>query len=132
VYVARHLPTGIGDWGDAVWQSEGGVSNIASANINITGLVKNTRYMLIIQEGDRFLSIRRCFKTRGTFSNAEQNLNADGTLNFPASRGSRHGCFAVTRTRQDVKDCMCWGTRGGTRFSTTTATRTALGCQDSS
>ncbi len=88
--------------------------------------------MLIIQEDDRFLSIRRCFKTSGTFSNAEQNVNADGTLNFPALGGSRHGCFAVTRTPQDFKECMCWGTRGGARFNTNTATRTALGCQDSS
>jgi len=72
VYVAPHLPSGVGEWRN-VWVSGGGISNIASESINITGLTKNTRYMLIIQEDDRFLSIRRCFKTSGTFSNAEQN-----------------------------------------------------------
>jgi len=107
---------------------------VASQSITFSGLEKNTRYVVSLYRISAPASplIRRCFKTRGEFSNAEQNLKADGTLKFPSTRGSRHGCFAVTRTAQDFRECMCWGTRGGTRFSTTTATRTALGCQDSS
>jgi len=108
---------------------------VASQSITFSSLKKNTRYVVSLYRISAPASplIRRCFKTRGEFSNAEQNLNDDGTLNFTDPLGgSRHGCFAVTRTPQDFKECMCWGTRGGTRFSTTTATRTALGCQDSS
>ncbi len=52
-----------------------------------------------------------------------------------AAPRSRTGCFAVARTRQDVADCMCNGTRGGTRILAGQSTesqqrRQALGCGD--
>ncbi len=88
-------------------------SPIASQSVTFSSLDKSTRYVVgIIREGS-FIS-RRCFKTRGEFTNAEQNLNADGTTNL--GNFSRTGCFAVARTRQDIADCMCNGTRGGTRI----------------
>ncbi len=56
--------------------------------------------------------VRHCFKTRGEFTDAEQNLKSESMadhMNF-----SRTGCFAVASTRQDIADCMCNGTRGDT------------------
>ncbi len=39
-------------------------------------------------------------------------MQSDGTADL--TKFSRTGCFAVARTRQDIQDCMCNGTRGGT------------------
>ncbi len=66
----------------------------------------------MIREGS-FIS-RLCFKTRGEFTNAEQNLQPDGSADL--SKFGRTGCYAVASTRQDIADCMCNGTRGGTRI----------------
>ncbi len=84
-------------------------------DINYSSLKKNTRYTVIVY-GNLYTDpyIRRCFKTRGEFTNAEQNLNADGAVDL--TKFGRTGCFAVARTQQDIKDCMCNGTRGGTRI----------------
>ena len=82
-------------------------------------LDKSTRYVVGLMSEGSFIS-RACFKTRGEFSNAEQNLKPDGSrsVGTPSDpfKFNRTGCFAVARTRQDVADCMCNGTRGGTRI----------------
>ena len=103
-------------------------------SINYSSLKKNTRYTVIVF-GDLHIDpyIRRCFKTRGGFTNAEQNLNADGAAVL--TKFSRTGCFAVARTQQDIADCMCNGTRGGTRILAGQTTgsqeaRRAWGCPD--
>ncbi len=78
--------------------------------------------------------MRRCFKTRGEFTNAEQGLNSDGTLpDLGRLWPSTTGCFRVARTRQDIVDCMCNGRRGGTLILAGQTTgsqqaRQALGC----
>ena len=60
---------------------------------------------------------RHCFKTRGEFTNAEQNLFLDGGILKPnLTRYDRTGCYAVARTRQDIRDCYCNGTRNGTHI----------------
>ncbi len=84
-------------------------------SITYSSLKKNTRYTVIVY-GNLYTSpyIRRCFKTRGEFSPAEQNLNSEGSADL--TKFGRTGCFAVARTRQDIADCMCNGTRGGTRI----------------
>ncbi len=50
----------------------------------------------------------------GEFTNAEQNLNTDGGSANLKDFG-RTVCFQA-RIRQDIADCMCNGTRGGTRI----------------
>ncbi len=85
--------------------------------VNFTGLKKNTRYTVVVYGGTKSYAdpIRRfCFKTRGEFTNAEQNLQPDGSADL--KKFGRTGCFAVASTRQDIADCMCNGTRGGTRI----------------
>ncbi len=101
-----------------------GDSNIASQSVTFSNLDKSTRYVVGIVRDGSFIS-RRCFKTRGEFSNAEQNLQPDGSADL--TKFGRTGCFAVARTRQDVADCMCNGTRGGTRIlaGQTTGSQTA-------
>ena len=96
--------------------------------VNFTSLKKNTRYTVVVYGGTAPYTnpIRRfCFKTRGEFSYAEQNLQSDGTLgmgppNRKGERGpiipGRTGCYAVASTRQDIRDCYCNGTRGGTHI----------------
>ena len=100
-------------------------SPIATAqSVTFSNLDKSTRYVVGIVRDGSFIS-RRCFKTRGEFSNAEQNLQPDGSADL--TKFGRTGCFAVARTRQDVADCMCNGTRGGTRIlaGQTTGSQTA-------
>ena len=90
---------------------------LTSQTVNFTGLKKNTRYTVVVYGGtaEYTTPIRRyCFKTRGEFTNAEQNLNADGSADL--TKFGRTGCFAVASTTQDIADCMCNGTRGGTRI----------------
>ncbi len=91
---------------------------LAAQTVNFTGLKKNTRYTAVIYGGTTNTYSnplgRFCFKTRGEFTNAEQNLKPDGTVDL--TKFSRTGCFAVARTLQDINDCMCNGTRGGTRI----------------
>ena len=89
-------------------------TDISRQTVNFSNLEKNTRYVVILYLTLDNPFYRHCFKTRGEFSTAEQNLKADGAANL--DNFSRTGCFAVARTRQDVADCMCNGTRGGTRI----------------
>ncbi len=98
---------------------------IAAQIVNFNSLKKNTRYVISLYmfgQADSPL-VRICFKTRGEFSNEEAGFQSDGTLpRGPANRlGERGhivpvggtGCFRVARTRQDIRDCMCNGTRNG-------------------
>ncbi len=88
---------------------------ISAGTTRFSGLKKNTRYVAILHTGNTSSPLtRQCFKTRGEFSNADQNLNTEGTATLDLAKNSRTGCFAVVRTRQDITDCMCNGTRGGT------------------
>ena len=118
-------------------------SSIAESTNSFNDLKKNTRYVAVVHNGllsslsvqEGQVIARRCFKTRGEFSNAEQNLNADGTSTLDLSKYSRTGCFAVARTRQDISDCMCNGTRGGTPVLAGLTTRSQqqrqyFGCDD--
>ncbi len=91
---------------------------------------------------------RRCFKTRGEYTNAEVNLKPnprsftkwqDGAFSsnadLPFLRPGPSGCFAVARTRQDHADCPCNGTLGGTRIlagqtQRSQEARRAWGCAD--
>ncbi len=94
-------------------------SPLTAQDVTFSNLKKNTRYVAVVYT-NQFSSnasspyIRRCFKTRGEFTNAEQNLQPDGSADL--TKFGRTGCFAVARTRQDIADCMCNGTRGGTRI----------------
>ena len=98
-------------------------SRISANQRPFTGLKKNTRYVFIIYEQamDNPL-IRRCFKTRGEFSNAELNLrfydpDNDGVSEWlPNPAYNQTGCYAVARTTQDIRDCYCNGTRNGTHI----------------
>ncbi len=116
-------------------------SSIAESTNSFNDLKKNTRYVAVLHNGllgtlsvlEGQVIARRCFKTRGEFSNAEQNLQPDGSADL--TKFSRTGCFAVARTRQDVTDCMCNGTRGGTRIlagqtTASQAQRQYLNCPD--
>ncbi len=92
-----------------------GITPSTQQPITYSSLKKNTRYTVIVYANlYRDPYIRLCFKTRGEFTNAEQNLQPDGSADL--TKFGRTGCFAVARTRQDVADCMCNGTRGGTRI----------------
>ena len=98
----------------------GSVGNTPSTQrpITYTSLKKNTRYTVIVY-GNLYNDpyIRRCFKTRGEFTNAEQNLYFDGTNWQPnLAQYNRTGCYAVASTRQDIRDCYCNGTRNGTHI----------------
>ncbi len=88
-------------------------SHIAAQSVTFSNLDKSTRYVVGIIRDGSFIS-RRCFKTRGEFTNTEQGLKSDGSVDL--TNVGRTGCFAVARTRQDIADCMCNGTRGGTRI----------------
>ena len=91
-------------------------SPIASQSVTFSSLDKSTRYVVGFMTGGSFIS-RRCFKTRGEFTNAEQNLVYDGTNWGPnLAQYNRTGCYAVASTRQDIRDCYCNGTRGGTHI----------------
>ena len=88
--------------------------------VNFTGLKKNTRYTVVVYGGTAPYTnpIRRfCFKTHGEFSAAEQNLvMSQGTWQPNLAQYNQTGCYAVARTRQDIRDCYCNGTRGGTHI----------------
>ena len=91
-------------------------SAIAGRSVTFSSLDKSTRYVVGLMTGGEFIS-RRCFKTRGEFTNAEQNLVYDGTNWGPnLAQYNRTGCYAVASTRQDIRDCYCNGTRGGTHI----------------
>ncbi len=104
--------------------------------VNFSSLKKNTRYTVVVYGGTAPYArpIRRfCFKTRGEFTTAEQNLTADGSTDL--TKFGRTGCYAVARTRQDIADCMCNGTRGGTLILAGQTTRSQAqrqhwGCPD--
>ncbi len=82
-----------------------------------SSLEKNTRYVAIIYEDAATPIYRRCFKTRGEFTPAEQNLVFEGGSWKPnLAQYNRTGCYAVASTRQDIRDCYCNGTRGGTHI----------------
>ena len=106
-------------------------TDISRQTVNFSNLEKNTRYVVILYLTLDNPFYRHCFKTRGEFTNAEQNLKPDGSRSAgtPSDpfKFNRTGCFAVARTRQDVADCMCNGTRGGTRVlaGQTTGSQTA-------
>ncbi len=88
--------------------------------VNFTSLKKNTRYTVVVYGGTAPYAdpIRRfCFKTRGEFTTAEQNLVlSEGTWVPNLAQYNRTGCYAVARTRQDIRDCYCNGTRNGTHI----------------
>ncbi len=106
---------------------------INSRIVTFGSLEKNARYVINLYVGSPATPVvRLCFKTRGQFSNAEQKLVVvGGELQLDFSKTGGFGCFAIAKTQQDIQECMCYGTRGGSRFSTTTATRQALGCDSS-
>ena len=98
----------------------GSVGNTPSTQRSITynSLKKNTRYTVVVY-GNLYTDpyIRRCFKTRGEFTPAEQNLVYDGTNWQPnLAQYNRTGCYAVASTTQDIRDCYCNGTRNGTHI----------------
>ncbi len=84
-------------------------------SLTFSGLKKNTRYTVVLYSiSYQNPWSRACFKTRGEFTTAEQNLQPDGSADL--TKFGRTGCFAVATTKQDIADCMCNGTRGGTRL----------------
>ncbi len=91
-------------------------SSIAARSVTFSNLDKSTRYVVgIIREGS-FIS-RHCFKTRGEFTPAEQNLVlSQGTWRPNLAQHNQTGCYAVASTRQDIRDCYCNGTRNGTHI----------------
>ncbi len=97
-------------------------NSLTAQNVTFSNLKKNTRYVAVVytnQFQSNALSpyIRLCFKTRGEFTNAEQNLFLDGSEWKPnLTQYNRTGCYAVARTRQDIRDCYCNGTRNGTHI----------------
>ncbi len=110
---------------------------LAAQSGTFSSLKKNTRYTFVVyNETTRPLAnpiARYCFKTRGEFTNAEQNLKPDGSADL--TKFGRTGCFAVASTRQDMADCMCNGTRGGTlilagQTTGSQAARQHWGCPD--
>ncbi len=91
-------------------------SPIAAQSFTFSNLDKSTRYVVGIIRDGSFIS-RRCFKTHGEFTNAEQNLVLSGSTWRPnLAQYNRTGCYAVASTRQDIRDCYCNGTRGGTHI----------------
>ncbi len=111
---------------------------IASRSITFSNLEKNTRYVVIAYLALESPFIRHCFKTRGEFSTAEQNLFFDDKENEwkpNLARYNRTGCYAVASTKQDIRDCYCNGTRNGTHIlagqtAASQAQRQYLNCPD--
>ncbi len=112
---------------------------LATQSVNFSGLKKNTRYTFIMYGGTAPYTSpfrRLCFKTRGEFSNAEQNLFLkEGEWLPNLTQYNRTGCYAVASTRQDIRDCYCNGTRGGTpilagQTAASQAQRQYLNCPD--
>ncbi len=106
-----------------------------AVNHTFTGLKKSTRYVFGLISDGKWLA-RGCFKTRGEFTNAEQNLvMSEGTWQPNLAQYNQTGCYAVASTRQDIRDCYCNGTRGGTHIlagqtAASQAQRTYLNCPD--
>ncbi len=97
--------------------------SLPAKNVTFSNLKKNTRYVAVVytnQFGTNSSTpyTRLCFKTRGEFTNAEQNLvlSRDGAWVPNLKQYNRTGCYAVASTRQDIRDCYCNGTRGGTHI----------------
>ncbi len=94
---------------------------LAAQSGTFSSLKKNTRYTFIMyNDAARPYTnpiARLCFKTRGEFTTAEQNLFLVGSEWAPnLAQYNRTGCYAVARTRQDIRDCYCNGTRNGTHI----------------
>ncbi len=86
-------------------------------NVTFNSLEKSTRYVVILYLTLDSPFVRHCFKTRGEFTNAEQNLFLDGSEWKPnLTQYNRTGCYAVASTRQDIRDCYCNGKRNGTHI----------------
>jgi len=64
---------------------------ISSQSLTFSSLEKNTRYVIDLYRvsAPNTPLIRRCFKTRGEYTNAEQNLNPDG---IRPDKDGRFGC----------------------------------------
>ena len=114
-----------------------GSSRISSNSLSLSELKKNTRHVVVIQEtGQTKELVRRCFKTRGEFTPAEQNLVlSEGTWQPNLAQHNQTGCYAVASTRQDIRDCYCNGTRNGTHIlagqtAASQAQRAYLNCPD--
>ena len=116
--------------------------NISARTSNYSSLKKNTRYVATLHTGNPLdeanILARRCFKTRGEFTPAEQNLVYNGEKSEwqpNLARYNRTGCYAVASTRQDIRDCYCNGTRNGTHIlagqtTASQAQRQYLNCPD--
>ncbi len=94
---------------------------LAAQSGTFSSLKKNTRYTVVLYNDAENPYAnpldRHCFKTRGEFSPAEQNLfMSQGTWQPNLAQYNRTGCYAVARTRQDIRDCYCNGTRNGTHI----------------
>ncbi|MCY4184708.1 MAG: hypothetical protein OXD45_05270 [Rhodobacteraceae bacterium] len=102
---------------------------IQSRDYTFSSLEKNTRYVVTIYNNNDHANpyVRRCFKTRGEYTNAEQNLNSDGSR---PDKDGRFGCFAVASTRQDIRDCLCGQRRSNGVLGNVLGDsyRTSLGC----
>ncbi len=87
-------------------------------SITFSNLKKNTRYTVVVYWTSHLNpGVRRCFKTRGEFTPAEQNLVlSQGTWRPNLAQYNQTGCYAVASTRQDIRDCYCNGTRNGTHI----------------
>ncbi len=115
---------------------------LATQSGTFSGLKKNTRYTFVLyndatQPYANPLA-RHCFKTRGEFTPAEQNLVYDNDRSEwqpNLAQYNRTGCYAVASTRQDIRDCYCNGTRNGTHIlagqtTASQAQRQYLNCPD--
>ncbi len=110
-------------------------SPIVDQTATFSNLKKSTRYVIELIAGNQAVS-RRCFKTRGEFTPAEQNLVlSQGTWGPNLAQYNQTGCYAVASTRQDIRDCYCNGTRNGTHIlagqtAASQAQRAYLNCPD--
>ncbi len=121
--ISRTVYVGVQEGGKGLPRQTTGLGSVGSTPstqrpITYSNLKKNTRYTVIVY-GNLYTMpyIRLCFKTRGEFSPAEQNLVLEGGVWKPnLAQYNRTGCYAVARTRQDIRDCYCNGTRNGTHI----------------
>ncbi len=109
--------------------------SIPTLDRTFSDLEENTRYVFVIYENEND-QVRLCFKTRGEFTPAEQNLfMSGGTWQPNLPQYNQTGCYAVASTRQDIRDCYCNGTRNGTHIlagqtAASQAQRAYLNCPD--
>ncbi len=106
-------------------------------SLTFSSLKKNTRYTVVLYSISYHNPwSRACFKTRGEFTPAEQNLVlSEGTWQPNLAQHNQTGCYAVASTRQDIRDCYCNGTRNGTHIlagqtAASQAQRAYLNCPD--